>query len=211
MVYRTVLQYILQLFDIFVNQKRSKQMDWDLGRIIAMNLKQLRTERNLTLGQLAKESGVSKAILSDMEKGESNPTINTIIKVSKGLNVPYSRLMEGVEPESTLVRQQETVMQANENHHYRIFCYFTTSPKRNFELFRVELDPNSSNVSIAHPPKSQEYLYVLEGELTLETETASYTLHPGDSLGFASSVPHTYHNRQTEQAVFLCINYHPNF
>lgn len=206
-----MLQYILQLFDIFVNQKRSKQMDWDLGQIIAMNLKQLRTERSLTLGQLAKESGVSKAILSDMEKGESNPTINTIIKVSKGLNVPYSRLMEGVEPESTLVRQQETVMQANENHHYRIFCYFTTSPKRNFELFRVELDPNSSNVSIAHPPKSQEYLYVLEGELTLETETASYTLHPGDSLGFASSVPHTYHNRQTEQAVFLCINYHPNF
>ena len=63
-------------------------MDWDLGRIIAMNLKQLRTERSLTLGQLAKESGVSKAILSDMEKGESNPTINTIIKVSKGLNVP---------------------------------------------------------------------------------------------------------------------------
>lgn len=206
-----MLQYILQLFDIFVNRKRSKQMDWDLGQIIAMNLKQLRTERSLTLGQLAKESGVSKAILSDMEKGESNPTINTIIKVSKGLNVPYSRLMEGVEPESTLVRQQETVMQANENHHYRIFCYFTTSPKRNFELFRVELDPNSSNVSIAHPPKSQEYLYVLEGELTLETETASYTLHPGDSLGFASSVPHTYHNRQTEQAVFLCINYHPNF
>ena len=186
-------------------------MDWDLGQIITMNLKQLRTERSLTLGQLAKESGVSKAILSDMEKGESNPTINTIIKVSKGLNVPYSRLMEGVEPESTLVRQPETVMQANENHHYRIFCYFTTSPKRNFELFRVELDPNSSNVSIAHPPKSQEYLYVLEGELTLETETASYTLHPGDSLGFASSVPHTYHNRQTEQAVFLCINYHPNF
>ena len=206
-----MLQYILQLFDIFVNRKRSKQMDWDLGRIIAMNLKQLRTERSLTLGQLAKESGVSKAILSDMEKGESNPTINTIIKVSKGLNVPYSRLMEGVEPESTLVRQPETVMQANENHHYRIFCYFTTSPKRNFELFRVELDPNSSNVSIAHPPKSQEYLYVLEGELTLETETASYTLHPGDSLGFASSVPHTYHNRQPEQAVFLCINYHPNF
>ena len=41
-------------------------MDWDLGRIIAMNLKQLRTERSLTLGQLAKESGVSKAILSYM-------------------------------------------------------------------------------------------------------------------------------------------------
>lgn len=186
-------------------------MDWDLGQIIAMNLKQLRTERNLTLGQLAKESGVSKAILSDMEKGESNPTINTIIKVSKGLNISYSRLMEGVEPESTLVRQQDTVMQASENHHYRIYCYFKTSAKRNFELFRVELDPGCSNISIAHPPKSQEYLYVLEGELILETETEAYTLYPGDSLGFASSVDHTYHNRQREPVVFLCVNYHPDF
>ena len=183
----------------------------DLGQQIGANLKQLRTERGLTLGQLSSLAGISKAMLSELEKGNANPTINTLWKIANGLKVPYTRLMEGAEPESTLVRQQETVMQANENHHYRIFCYFTTSPKRNFELFRVELDPNSSNVSIAHPPKSQEYLYVLEGELTLETEAASYTLHPGDSLGFASSVPHTYHNRQPEQAVFLCINYHPNF
>ena len=61
-------------------------MDWDLGRIIAMNLKQLRTERSLTLGQLAKESGVSKAILSDMEKGESNPTIIRMLSVSEERN-----------------------------------------------------------------------------------------------------------------------------
>ena len=52
---------------------------------------------------------------------------------------------------------------------------------------------------------------MLEGELTLETEAEAYTLHPGDSLGFASSVAHTYHNRKEEPAVFLCINYHPNF
>ena len=53
-----------------------------------------RAERNLTLGQLSQVSGVSKAMLSDIEKGGSNPTINTIWKIANGLNVPYTRLME---------------------------------------------------------------------------------------------------------------------
>lgn len=55
----------------------------ELGKVIAINLKQLRTERNLTLGQLSKISGISKAMLSDIEKGNSNPTINTIWKIAQ--------------------------------------------------------------------------------------------------------------------------------
>ena len=53
-------------------------MDTDLGRQLGENLKQLRRERGLTLGQLAALAGLSKAMLSDMEKGGANPTVNTI-------------------------------------------------------------------------------------------------------------------------------------
>lgn len=56
----------------------------DLGKIIAFNLNKLRTERSLTLGQLAKLSGISKAILSDIEKGGSNPTITLSGKLPTG-------------------------------------------------------------------------------------------------------------------------------
>ena len=77
----------------------------ELGKIIALNLKELRTERNLTLGQLSKLSGISKAMLSDIEKGGSNPTINTIWKIANGLNVPYTKLMEGIEKEATVIRR----------------------------------------------------------------------------------------------------------
>lgn len=55
----------------------------ELGTVIAINLKELGTERNLTLGQLSKISGVSKAMLSDIEKGDSNPTINTILQTPR--------------------------------------------------------------------------------------------------------------------------------
>lgn len=188
-----------------------EDMALKLSEIVGNNIRQLRVERGMTLGQLAKEAKVSKSILAEIEKGNSNPTVNTIMKLSKGLNVSYTRLMVGLEPDTAMVRREELVMQASENQHYRIFCYFTTSAKRNFELFRVELDPGCSHVAIAHPPKSQEYVYILEGELELELESDRCVMKVGDAFGFASSVPHTYHNEGDTMVVFLCVNYHPDF
>ena len=95
----------------------------ELGKIIAINLNELRTERNLTLGQLSKISGISKSMLSDIEKGNSNPTINTLWKIANGLNVPYTRLMEGIEKEATVIRKSEPTVQTGETDHYRIYCY----------------------------------------------------------------------------------------
>ena len=118
----------------------------DLGRIIGQNLNKLRTERGLTLGQLAKLSG-------------SNPTINTIWKIANGLNIPFTRLMEFEEPAGTVVRKADTAMQHGDTEAYRIYCYFSSAPERNFELFYCELDAGASNTSIGHSPKAQEYTF----------------------------------------------------
>lgn len=182
----------------------------ELGKIIAFNLKELRNERNLTLGQLSKISGISKAMLSDIEKGGSNPTINTIWKIANGLNVPYTKLMEGVEKESTFVSREDSVMQTGETEHYRVYCYFKSTPVRNFELFYVELDAQSSNASIGHSEKAQEYIFIIQGELDLHTEAGNYTLVKGDSLAFDSSIGHTYINRKNTMLSFIEINYYPN-
>ncbi len=78
----------------------------DLGKLIGANLKQLRTERHLTLGQLSSLAGISKAMLSDMEKGTSNPHHQHHLKVANGLKVPFTRLMHGgSDPGATLVRR----------------------------------------------------------------------------------------------------------
>lgn len=181
----------------------------ELGKIIAINLKDLRTERNLTLGQLSKISGISKAMLSDIEKGNGNPTINTIWKIANGLNVPYTKLMDGIEKETTVIRKSEAVMQAGETGHYRVYCYFRTTPVRNFELFYVELDAQSSNASTGHSEKAQEYIYIIHGTLTLHTEAGIYELNEGDSLVFDSSINHTYLNKLNTLLTFMVINYYP--
>lgn len=182
----------------------------ELGKIIAINLKALRMERNLTLGQLSKISGISKAMLSDIEKGDSNPTINTIWKIANGLNVPYTKLMDGVEKEATVVRKSEPSVQTGESDHYRIYCYFKNTPVRNFELFYVELDAHSSNATIGHSEKAQEYIYIIQGELILYTELGQHTLQEGDALVFDSSIAHTYINQRDNLVSFVVINFYPN-
>ena len=182
----------------------------ELGKIIAKNLSDLRNARNLSLGQLSKLSGISKGMLSEIEKGDSNPTINTIWKIAHGLNVPYTKLIDGVEKETALIRKPENPMQIGETEAYRLYCYYKSTPFRNFELFYIELDPHSSNLSIGHTDKAQEYVYVIKGELILRTEGADYTLQEGDSLAFDSSLDHTYVNEQDTMLTCLVINYYPN-
>lgn len=181
----------------------------DLSSIIAANLKNLRTERNLSLGQLSDLSGVSKVMLSQIEKGESNPTINTIWKIANGLKVPYTKLIDEVKSDTVIVRKSDCIEQTGESPSYRIFCYFKNNPTRNFELFNVELDPHSSYESIGHSRKSQEYIYVTSGELLLKTADKKYILNEGDATFFDPSIHHTYINQQDDLLTFVVINYYP--
>lgn len=182
----------------------------DIGKVIAVNLKALRQERGLTLGQLSKLSEISKGMLSEMEKGESNPTINTIWKLANGLGVPYTRLLEEPETASTRIRRGDIAVQRDEQTHYRIYCYFKNTPSRNFEFFYVELDAQSSKVTSGHTGKSEEYIYVISGELILETDTESWKLQSGDALTFDASTRHNYVNQSKDMAAFVVVNFYPN-
>lgn len=182
----------------------------ELGTLIAYNLKKLRKERNLTLGQLSTISGVSKGMLSDIEKGGSNPTINTLWKIANGLNVPYTRLMENIRQDITLVRGDDAIVQFGDTPHYRIYCYFPSTPARNFELFFVELDGHSANATVGHSEKAEEYIYVITGELILRTEISEYTLSQGDSLCFDASIAHTYINDRDTLVQLIVVNFYPS-
>ncbi len=181
----------------------------DINHVIAENLKRLRLDRNLSLGQLADLSKVSKVMLSQIEKGDANPTINTLWKIANGLKVPYTALMEKTEPVSIVVKKSEITVQADENEHYRIYCYYSNTPQRNFELFQIELDAGHSHISIGHSEKSQEYIMVLDGELTLALNNQTYVLHSNDAISFTASVRHTYASSGSKTLIASIINYYP--
>ncbi|MDF2504303.1 cupin domain-containing protein [Clostridium sp.] len=180
----------------------------NLNSIISSNLKRLRGERKLSLSKLSELSGVSKVMLGQIERRESNPTINTIWKISKGLKVPYTCLIDEHISNAILVKKQDTIEQLSENGKYRVYNYFSTNNKRNFELFTAILDIKSSYYSEGHGEKSEEYILIVHGELILDIADKEYILKNGDSIQFDSSKPHRYINNSNAIVEMVVINYY---
>lgn len=181
----------------------------NLNTVIASNLKRLRKSRNLSLGNLSDLSGVSKVMLGQIERGESNPTINTIWKIANGLKVPYTAIIDEPCNNTKLVKRAEAIKQSSTDGKYRVYCSFSTEAERNFELFTVELDCNSSYTSDHHGENDKEYILIFEGELTLETNNEKYILTQGDSIFFDASKTHTYINNSSTMIKMAIINYYP--
>ena len=93
--------------------------------------------------------------------------------------------------------------QACEDGGYRFFCSFSNERERNFELFTVELDTQSSYTSDCHGENEKEYILVFDGELILETDNKKYILNSGDSIVFDASKTHIYINNSLQSASIL--------
>lgn len=181
----------------------------NINLIIAENLKRLRNERNLSLGRLSELADVSKVMLSQIEKGETNPTINTIWKIAAGLNIPYTSLLEQQQRNTIVVKKSNAISQQTMNEEYRLYCYYPNTPQRNFELFQMELDEGCRYTSVGHPEKSEEYLMVLEGQLTLEVNNETYHLDTDDTISFHASFKHVYRNSGKTVLKTVIINFYP--
>lgn len=178
----------------------------DIGKIIAYNLKRLREERNLSQGQLAERAGVSKVIVSQIERGDANPTINTIWKLTGALGLPYTSLLEA-EPSKAVYVKKSNVFEMIEGK-YHIFNYYSKNRERNFELYQIELDTGCHHRSIGHSTNSFEYVIMTDGEMVLGVRDREYILEQDDALCFDASVPHYYVNNSTEKVkAVLLIQY----
>lgn len=181
----------------------------DMNRIIAENLQALRTAQNLSIGQLAERTGLSKAVLSQLERGGANPTINTILKISGALHVPYSALLEPSSVRVKKISRSELAMQPDEGGHYRIGCYYPGTAERKFEWYLLEFDPGCAHSSCGHGEHTEEYVLVKSGALSIEVGGERYELQEGDSLSFDASLDHTYRNESDKLTEAYCVNYYP--
>jgi transcriptional regulator with XRE-family HTH domain len=178
----------------------------EIGEIIAVNLKRIREERHLSLGQLAEQAGVSKVILSQIEKGDANPTVNTIWKITGALQLPYTSLLEP--PEAKAVHVKKTDIYGLEEDKYHIFSYYPKDQDRNFEMYQIEMDAGCNHPSIGHSSNSAEYIMVMEGHMILEVNGSEYQLAPDDALYFDASYPHVYKNISDQRVKAVLIIYY---
>lgn len=181
----------------------------DLTPIIGNNLAQLRRQKGLSLDKLADLSGVSKAMIGQIERGESNPTVNTLWRIASGLHVSFGKLIAENKPAAQLVRMSELKPVADADDGMTLMPVFSFDQNKGFEIFTVSLLPHCTHLSDPHVKGSEEYLLLTEGDLELVVGSEAYMLKQGDAIRYQADQPHNYYNSTDNIARFQIIIYYP--
>ncbi|AFC33848.1 DNA-binding protein [Paenibacillus mucilaginosus 3016] len=175
---------------------------------VGRNLQTIRKQRELSLDKAAALTGVSKAMLGQIERGETNPTVGILWKIAQGLQVSFTAFMEEDLQDVVVVRLSDAQPVTEEDGRYRVYPLFPYRPGTPLEVFRVELEPGSSHHAEAHPKGLKEYIVVTSGTLRFTAGGQSYDLSAGEALCFKADRPHVYHNPGEATAYFQNVLYY---
>ena len=179
---------------------------------IGLKIKSLRQDHRLTLQQLAKSSGVSKSMLSQIERGKTNPTLATIWSLTQSLNIDIAQLLEsasGTEKnlhklEKIAAHKIPEIQSADGKCTLRIL-----SPVHlvsHVEWYDMTLQKGGILDSETHGEGTEEHLTVLQGELTVTTSSKTLKLTKGDTARYDTNIPHIIKNTGTSSArAFLVV------
>ena len=178
----------------------------DLAPTVGVNLRRLRVRRGLSLEKLSKASGVSRAMLGQVELGQSAPTINVLWKIARALEVPFSALISTQEVKGARVmRVSQSKKLTSHDGTFVSRALFPFDQPRRVEFYELHLAPKSLEVADPHPPGTTENLVVTQGSLELEANNERHQLGVGDSIYFEADGPHTYRNTGTVEAVYYLV------
>jgi Predicted transcriptional regulators len=169
-----------------------------LTRNIAFNLKKIRTGKNMSLDETAEQTGVSKSMLGQIERGEANPSIGCLGKIVSGLRVELTELLETPRSETYYIVKENLIPTKEVLGQYSIFTYFPYEKDRQFEIYGMEIYPDATYYSGSHGEKTVEYITVATGVLTLKIKENKYDMKPGDAFRFDSDQEHWYCNFGSE-------------
>ncbi len=172
---------------------------------VGQNLRKIRNDLGLSLEETSKLTGVSKPMLGQIERGESSPTISTLWKISSGLKVNFTSLLDDSSNDLHIIKKEDVEIIQEENSHMRLFPIFPFDSKSGMDIFIIELDVNCEHTSATHKNVLEEIIMVTEGCLELTIEDKSFILEKDHSLKFDGSLNHSYKNCSIDKTVFYNI------
>ncbi len=169
---------------------------------IARNLRRLREQQNLSISTVADRAGLSKSTLSKLERGQGNPSIDTLWSLARVLGVAFASLFEeNGRPEVEVLAFRdapvvagpgrgatpETGIEGVDLRHLESF-----EGRAKIEVYTVDLDEGARLTSSAHTPGIIEHVVVVEGRAEVGPDGATATLGTGDRIRFPADRPHHY-------------------
>ena len=176
-------------------------MDY-LSHNIAVNLNRIRTSKAMSFDVAAEQTGVSKSMLHQIEKGEANPSINVLGKICSGLRIELSELISTPPMESCMVKIKDLLPIKEVPGQYAVLTCFPYEDNKKVEIYRIDIFPGGVYVSGGHGENTREYIAVIEGELTMEVNQKLYKITKEDVFRFESINTHKYSNVTDKKVSF---------
>jgi transcriptional regulator with XRE-family HTH domain len=175
---------------------------------VGTRVKALRDSMGLSLRDLAERSGVSAPMLSQVERGETSPTLAVAGRIASGLDLTLSQLLRLDEAEHVVVVRRGEGRSRRRGGH-RVEELTPPLPGQRADVSRHVLDPNAATGGPAdppiHEPGARETAVVLSGDLTFVVDGEDRQLAAGDAVTFDADIPHHFENRGGEPAEFVAV------
>jgi transcriptional regulator with XRE-family HTH domain len=178
---------------------------------IATTLKELRQQKGWSLDKAALATGVSKAMLGQIEREESSPTIATLWKIATGFEASFSSFIEEINTISSeaVYRTGQVQTIHPDDKKIRVLPLFPFDLQLNFELFVIELLPGCEHLSPPHKDGVIEHVVVIEGSMDVLIDGVWHPLSNGEGIRFNANQPHGYRNLTPKTATFHDIIHYP--
>lgn len=188
----------------------------ELDAIVGANLSEQRTLRGLSLDDVAREAGVSRTLLGQIENGKATASIGIIWKLAYTLGVPFSTLLSTDTSYGTTVSHRKTAKKlTGTDGRFSSRALFTLGRANAAlgranaaEFYELWLAPHSREEAEPHRRGTRENLVVTSGKLELRIGSERVLLDVGDAVNFAADVPHSYINPGSDECwMYLVMNY----
>lgn len=182
-----------------------------IGEFVGRRVKKLRNDRGWSLEELAKASGVSRSMLSEIERERANPTLTVTFRIARAFGMTLQDLIGDVEespPKIQVIRSRDRGQVFRSDKQCEIRTLSPLNLEKDVEFYEVTLRQGGALRSQPHFEGTREFLTVEEGLVKLESDGASEELGKGDSATYPADVPHAIVNAGSADAlVFLVVIY----
>lgn len=172
-------------------------------RHLGRNVASLRHARGWSQAQFGRMAGLPRSTVTQIESGDSNPSLKILLALASALHVPLEELLAPPESKYRHVRAADLPV-TRPRPGVAIFGLLP-DPIAGMEMSRMEFEPKARHPGVPHLPGTREYFTCIQGVVHVTVGVKMHAVAAGDVLAFAGSQPHAYHNEGESKAVGVSV------
>lgn len=169
---------------------------------IGTKIRKRRQEIGLSLRELGEKAGITAGFLSQVENNQASPSLNSLHNIARALNAPMFYFLDD-HPSGNVVKanEREKIIFPGDKIEYELL---TSELSRQMMTLLIRLEPYTSRIALPLPRPTEQWMYVIHGELLIKINNESYLLNVGDTVYFDGDLLQEFSSASGRQLIVLC-------